>query len=521
VVTTAQEGPLRGTLLMGRTIDQATLGSISDDLMFDLHIAAAGSAGALALQKDRTQNIAVTELSTREISGTVRVDDPDNSMSFAVEFIRPRNIYANGLATTLLFLGVFVVCAAFTAIIGFLLIKRLALAMKRQQASEEYFSLLAKNSREIMIFTTFPGLKIIEANEAALQASGYSREKLTGLHFSDLGKPEIDMQRPDFWERIRKDGKIYRMELRCQDGRHLPVEVNVEAALSDGGRILTFLIRDISDRTEHERVIEGMSQISNSLRTTVSIAESVPILLDQVHQMYQADGVALLLWRAKLGRFQLYQATGEWESLNGYDLSSIFNLLHTYFDKINVVTTGVARFFIRNLNINLPIQLNEIGAVRIVNQEQLNGVLVVGRKTPFNHSDELLLEALADLTASTLHRANLFEQTREYARQIEAVEGVGRTLAETLDLGEIHPRLVEALLSTFDGLESVAIWQHDQQSGTIERVIGMRYEGSPLPPAQAIPGEILAAMETQKTHLMGGPLGERPEAGTAQQPVQG
>ncbi|MRR31054.1 hypothetical protein EG834_12195, partial [bacterium] len=39
VVTTAQEGPLRGTLLMGRTLDDATLGSISDDLMFDLHIA--------------------------------------------------------------------------------------------------------------------------------------------------------------------------------------------------------------------------------------------------------------------------------------------------------------------------------------------------------------------------------------------------------------------------------------------------------------------------------------------------
>jgi putative nucleotidyltransferase with HDIG domain len=169
-----------------------------------------------------------------------------------------------------------------------------------------------------------------------------------------------------------------------------------------------------------------------------------------------------------------------------------------------------------------PFHLNEVGAVRIRSQGQLIGVLVVGRKTAFSHYDELLLESLADLTASTLHRANLFDQTRAYARQIEAVEIAGRSMAETLSIDEIHTRLAEALLSTFSEIESVSIWQCNQQSGEIERVLGLKFDNTELPQdtvtqeenEQApIPPEILEGMQSQKTCLVGGPLGDQKDYG--------
>ena len=59
-----------------------------------------------------------------------------------------------------------------------------------------------------------------------------------------------------------------------------------------------------------------------------------------------------------------------------------------------------------------------------------------------------------------MHRASLFEQIRAYARQVEAVEAVGRSLSEIMELDEIDARLADGLLSTFDGLESVRVGRH-------------------------------------------------------------
>ena len=497
-------GPRRGTLIMGRILDDAYLAEISDDLRIDLFLAPYASPEAAAVRADPNTFIAVTQISEDQIAGGVRVHELQGGDSFVIGFRLPRSIYASGQSTTYILLGIFVIFGVICAALLIFLILRLSQARQREETRAEYFRLLDKNSREMVLFASYPDLQIIEANQAVLDTCGLTRDEMARRRIPDLGDAPWDLTLPEVWQLIDKEGAVFEGNLWRNNSPRLPVEVNIEATNENGRRIYTFLLRDISTRLEHERVATGMNQISNALRTTLSVQESVPILLRQVLEMFQADGAVLILREERQERFQLYQAAGEWETINGLDLTRVSGLMQDYFSKRAVITTGVARFFLKYLpGFTLPFELREIGAVRILNQDRLIGVLVVGRARAFNHSDELLLEAISDQAASTLHRASLFEQMREYARQVEAVEAVGRNLTEILDPDEINARLADGLLSTFDGLESVSVWQIDPERSSVKRALGLRYDGSALPTAgDGHFSEILKEVRVQHPRLV-------------------
>ncbi|GAP15997.1 protein containg PAS domain S-box [Longilinea arvoryzae] len=509
VVDSNLQGPIRGTMIMGRPLNEDHLAELSDDLLFNIHLVPAGLPESEAVLNNVVRTFAVTDLPENQIAGTVRIADLDNSENFVVGFTRLRTIYADGMQATTMFLAVFAVCGSMAAIIVCLLIQRLARAIRRQRSSDQYFSLLAKNSREIIVFTNYPGLTIIEANQAAVKTFGFSREHLMeNHHINDLLELSLDLRDAETWQRLQQNGATFNTMLLRDDGSRLPVAVYVEAVQNEGNPIYTFLMRDISDRAERERVIEGLNQISNSLRTTISVQESVPILLEWVHQMFQADATALMLKDPRSERVYLYQATGDWIPDHGRTFAKMGIRLEDYFRDHKIVTTDVITAILDIQQIQPTFEVHEFGGVRILHENRLIGALLVGRKTPFSHSDDLLLESLADLTSNTMRRVSLFEQTREYARQIEAVEAIGRTLAETLDLNEIHLRLVESLLATFDGLESVSIWQRRLPTGKIEHVLGLRYDGFSLSPEDpgVVPPAILKGLETQEIQLIEEPL---------------
>jgi sensor domain CHASE-containing protein len=182
IVTTQLEGPIRGTLILGRRLDDERLAQLSNEMLFDIYVAPNDAPEAQAVRLDPARSLAVTELSGVEIAGAVRVDDLDGSENFVVAFSRPRAIFANGKSTTNLFLGIFAFCGLVSSLTGYLMIRWLDRAKKRQQVSDQYFSLLAKNSRECVIFSSFPDLQVIAANQAALTSLGYTLEKIVEIN---------------------------------------------------------------------------------------------------------------------------------------------------------------------------------------------------------------------------------------------------------------------------------------------------------------------------------------------------
>lgn len=120
--------------------------------------------------------------------------------------------------------------------------------------------------------------------------------------------------------------------------------------------------------------------------------------------------------------------------------------------------------------------------------------------------DELrLLAALADIAANALHRATLYEQTRQRADQLMAVNTLGYMLAETLDLPQVYERLYDATLRLLPDSAAVFISAFDPARGLITCVFaayeGKRLDLAAMPPAPLEPpghGPQSEAIHTQR-----------------------
>lgn len=108
-----------------------------------------------------------------------------------------------------------------------------------------------KLTPDIVLFMRENG-SILEANQAAVQAYGYTYNELIQLNINDL---RADKDNPLIRAQIAQIcSNPYQFEAvhRRKDGRVFPVEVSSNSHVIDGKRVLFSIIRDISERKQVE-----------------------------------------------------------------------------------------------------------------------------------------------------------------------------------------------------------------------------------------------------------------------------
>jgi PAS domain S-box-containing protein len=99
--------------------------------------------------------------------------------------------------------------------------------------------------------------KIVEANDRAMTAYGYSREELIGTPADRLRSPaahplfELDLQRIE-----ESKGMVYETEQRRKDGTTFPVEVSARVIDMEGEKFYQAIVRDITERKNIEEELE-------------------------------------------------------------------------------------------------------------------------------------------------------------------------------------------------------------------------------------------------------------------------
>ena len=114
-----------------------------------------------------------------------------------------------------------------------------------------HYRFLLDNVRDIILFVETDG-RVVEANRAALNAYGFSREELLGKTIFDL---RADLSRPVVASQMATagaEGLLFEAIHRRKDGSVFPVEVSSRGADMDGRRVLLSVIRDISERKRAE-----------------------------------------------------------------------------------------------------------------------------------------------------------------------------------------------------------------------------------------------------------------------------
>jgi len=161
---------------------------------------------------------------------------------------------------------------------------------KQAQALLQRYELLAHHTRDIVLFMEGATGRILEANQAAEKAYGYSREELLQLTIQALRAPcTIPLTREQM---VQADSQGILFEtIHCRkDGRTFPVEVSSQGMTIDGVRTLLSVIRDISARKHWE---ESLQESEATFRAILDATQESIWLFDRNGHVLAANETAL------------------------------------------------------------------------------------------------------------------------------------------------------------------------------------------------------------------------------------
>lgn len=136
---------------------------------------------------------------------------------------------------------------------------------RERKALAERFAHLMKNANDIILLADGES-RILEANDRALESYGYSQEELLGMSLRELRAPETAgdfSQQADELDAV--DHLLFETLHRRRDGSVFPVEVSARIVEIGGSRYKMGLVRDITERREHEREIERLNRLYATL----------------------------------------------------------------------------------------------------------------------------------------------------------------------------------------------------------------------------------------------------------------
>ena len=114
---------------------------------------------------------------------------------------------------------------------------------------------LARHANDIILLSDERG-RLVDVNERAIEAYGYTREEFSSLFIEDLRAPELDLQFDEIQQHILQSGNMrFESEHVRKDGLHFWVESSVRMIEIDGERYFQNIARDISDRRQAEAML--------------------------------------------------------------------------------------------------------------------------------------------------------------------------------------------------------------------------------------------------------------------------
>ena len=296
---------------------------------------------------------------------------------------------------------------------------------KRMEDELARYQLLARHGRDIILFVRRSDGRIIEANDAAAEAYGYSKEELFSLNIYDLrgpkGRPLTDAQ----MDAADTSGILFETEHRRKDGTTFPVEVSSRGISIGAERILLSVIRDVAERKQAEDTTARLAAIVESSDDAIigkssdgtiltwnngaerlygySAAEAVGRLISFLVPPHLHEDLSLLLIRIKQGEhIRNFETTRQKKDGTTVDVSlTISPIFNSSGETIGAST--IARDVTERKRMEDAVHKS---------REQLK--LMVRERTAE------LQESYDRLVRETMERARLEEQLRQ-AQKIEAI----------------------------------------------------------------------------------------------------
>lgn len=250
IVTTKGEGPIRGTMIIGRLLDTEEIARLSKIARLPLTVHGLNAKLPPDFQAVRNQllvsnSIVVRPLNEKIISGYALIPDIYGKPAVLLRVDVPRDAYRQGqislnyLSKSLLMLGL-----VFTGVI-LLLLRQLILFQRQQQQSEKRYRTLVTQTAEGIFLVDANTKQIVETNAAFENLLGYKPKELCKLTLNDI---VADSDIVDLQSIVSQQQFAGEQQYRRLDGQLVDVEVNINLISHDDKDVFCIIVHDITQR---------------------------------------------------------------------------------------------------------------------------------------------------------------------------------------------------------------------------------------------------------------------------------
>jgi PAS domain S-box-containing protein/putative nucleotidyltransferase with HDIG domain len=399
-------------------------------------------------------------------------------------------------------------------ITGELLLRSIRHAIERDEAermlreSQERYQTLVDMMPDSIIVHTQGEVKFV--NPAAMKLMG--AEKPEDL----IGKQVMDFVHQDYRQAVLERIRISQIEgkslppleekLFRLDGKLIEVEVTGTPLIFEDKPASQLILRDITDRKQHERELEAVASVSSKLRTANNLHEMLPIVIDEALASMEASEGTITLVEERTGDHLIVIGRGAREVAVGQKIIKGEGLTS------EVVASG--KPYINNHFRTKPepktVKLSNleptesVAIVPITAENQVIGTLAIGREEPINEHDLRVLHAICDIGGSALHRAELFEGTQRRLRRLRSLREIDTAIASSFDLGLTLDVVVTQAINELQADASCVLLLNEEQ--TLKYAAGKGFKTNAAKTANIKLGQGLAGRVAMERTFMEAPV---------------
>ncbi|MFQ5410464.1 MAG: GAF domain-containing protein, partial [Anaerolineales bacterium] len=219
-----------------------------------------------------------------------------------------------------------------------------------------------------------------------------------------------------------------------EDRPFTPADLEFLTAFANQAAIAVENARLFEEARHRAQELEALATVSAALRKAADSAGMLPIVLDQVLALLDADGAAVAMRDAFTGETVVELGRGEWSYWTGERLPPGVGVSG------QVIASG-KQFTSNELDIdplfgqpNPSTSLRAVVCAPLKAGAQTLGALWVGRRRDINASEVNLFIAIGEMAANAIHRATLHEQTERRLRRLDALRQIDAAIGSSADL---------------------------------------------------------------------------------------
>ncbi len=289
------------------------------------------------------------------------------------------------------------------------------------------FTQFAMDHAHVSIYWINEDGKLIYVNDAACEASGYSRDELLSMTIMDIDRDFTEERWRKHWATKKRVGSMmFESRHRSKDGRIYPVQVSADYLCYDNTEYNCAIVLDITERRKTEERVVIQRNLALELAETSSFAEALPRCVNTALQVTGMDSGAVFTFDVESGDIRPCFEKG---------LSTQFVkelcVIKTGSTVRNISMTGEA-FYCAPLCADpdtspalgrLSEGLRAVGIIPITHAGKVMGILGIASHTSDTISDvhRNLLETIAAQVGAVMRRVTIEEELRRSEEKYRSI----------------------------------------------------------------------------------------------------